>query len=91
MVEANYDKNSLNPELPNYEHVMRGHASLDTCMDIISANKTPELRNVIMCHLGHSASFQKCFIESMEEITGFGVNIDCAVSGLSIELCKDPF
>ncbi len=91
LVEANYDKNSLNPEIPNYEHVMRGHASLDTCMDIISANKTPELRNVIMCHLGHSSSSRERFVESMEKITGFGVNVDCAASGLSIELCKDPF
>ena len=44
-----------------------------------------------MCHLGHSSSSRERFVESMEKITGFGVNVDCAVSGLSIELCKDPF
>ena len=91
LIEANYDMKFVNSNIPNYEHKLKGHCSLETCMDIIRSNKAPSLRNIIMCHLSGISGLNEYFTEAMEKTAGFGVKVDCAVPGLQVELKKDPF
>ena len=91
LIEANYQEQFIDRELPNYEHKLLGHASMETCIGAIKANQSPNLRNVIMCHLGSGSSLPEYFINEMLEVTGRNVNVACAVQGLVVEIKKDPF
>ena len=91
LIEANYQEQFIDKDIPNYEHKLLGHASLETCIGAIKANESPNLRSVIMCHLGAGSSAGKYFINEMQKVTGMNVNVDCAVPGLVVEMNKDPF
>lgn len=91
LIEANYQEQFVDKDLPNYEHKLLGHASLETCLGAIKANQSPNLRTVIMCHLGAGSSSGKYFVNEMQKVTGRNVNVDCAVPGLTIEINKEPF
>lgn len=91
LIEANYQEQFIDKDIPNYEHKILGHASLETCIGAIKANQSPNLRTVIMCHLGAGSSAGKYFINEMQKETGRNVNVDCAVPGLVVEVNKDPF
>lgn len=91
LIEANYQEQFIDRDLPNYEHKLLGHASLETCIGAIIANQSPNLRNVIMCHLGGGSSMAEYFICEMQKVTGRSVNLDCAVPGLVVEVNKEPF
>jgi phosphoribosyl 1,2-cyclic phosphodiesterase len=91
LIEANYQEQFIDKDIPNYEHKLLGHASLETCIGAIKSNQSPNLRNVIMCHLGAGSSSGKYFISEMQKVTGRNVNVACAVPGLAVEINKDPF
>lgn len=91
LIEANYQDQFIDRGLPNYEHKLLGHASLETCIGAIKANQTPNIRNVIMCHLGAGSSSGKYFINEMQKEIGRDVNVVCAAPGLVVEMNKDPF
>lgn len=91
LIESNYQEQFVDRDLPNYEHKLLGHASLETCIGAIKANQTPNIRNVIMCHLGAGSSSGKYFINEMQKEIGRDVNVACAVPGLVVEMNKDPF
>lgn len=91
LIEANYQEQFIDKDIPNYEHKLLGHASLETCIGAIKANQSPSLRNVIMCHLGAGSSSGKYFINEMQKVTGSNVNVVCAKPGLIAEMNKDPF
>jgi phosphoribosyl 1,2-cyclic phosphodiesterase len=91
LIEANYQEQFIDKDIPNYEHKLLGHASLETCIGAIKANQSPNLRSVTMCHLGAGSSAGKYFINEMQKVTGRNVNVDCAVPGLAVEINKDPF
>lgn len=91
LIEANYQEQFIDKDLPNYEHKLLGHASLETCIGAIKANDTPNLRNVVMCHLGGGSSLEEYFISEMQKVTGKSVNVACALPGLVIELNSEPF
>ena len=91
LIESNYQEQFVDRDLPNYEHKLLGHASLETCIGAIKANQTPNIRNVIMCHLGAGSSSGKYFINEMQKEIGRDVNVACVVPGLVVEMNKDPF
>ena len=91
LIEANYQEQFIDKNLPNYEHKLLGHASLESCIGAIKANNSPNLRNIIMCHLGAGSSSGKYFINEMQKVTGRSINVNCAIPGLAVELDKSPF
>ena len=91
LIECNYDEQFIDTNIPNYEHKIKGHCSLDTCLNIIWANETVALRNVIMCHLSASSDYSGYFIKRMREVAGIGVKVACAKPGLSVELNENIF
>ena len=51
-------------------HIISGHMSLDTCKQIVESNKTPNMQNVILCHLSQgNADSDKC-IEEVKNVAG---------------------
>lgn len=50
IVECNYQKEYVSRDLANYEHKIAGHCELQTTKDFIVANKTENLKNVVIVH-----------------------------------------
>ena len=91
LIEANYQEQFIDKNIPNYEHKLMGHASLETCIGAIRANQSPNLRSVIMCHLGGGSSSDKYFVNEMQKVTGKAVLVDCSRPGGTWEINKEPF
>ncbi|WP_024735334.1 MBL fold metallo-hydrolase [Enterocloster asparagiformis] len=91
LIECNYSMNFVDQSITYYEHILRGHASLQTCMEVIRKNRTPKLRNVILCHISQKSESGEYFMAEVEKVAGIGTKVCCATPGLSLELSKDPF
>lgn len=98
MVEANYsqdilDENVASGEIPQSlrNRIMKSHMSFNTAKGMVEANKSPHLRNVIMCHLSTRNSDKKRFQEEMQEVAGPYCNVAVAKKGLELEINKYPF
>lgn len=91
LVEANYDKRIIDSSHPAKEHILRGHLELQTTKDFISANKTPDLRNIILCHLSSENADPETMQKEVQSVAGKWVNVDVAHAGLEVELSKYPF
>lgn len=81
LIEANYDKSLVSAESMKREHVLRGHAEIETTLGIIEANKTNALRRVILCHLSHENADPIDFTTRAQEVAGKGVTVDFAAAG----------
>lgn len=89
--ECNYQKELVERDLPNYEHKIRGHCSLETCKSFIESNKTNALRTVILCHMGAETTIAEECLEEVQKVVGEGVKCFCAVAGNDYELSLYPF
>lgn len=90
LVEANYSLDCMEPtDSPKRSHVLTGHMSIDTTVEFLQANKSPELLNVVLLHLSESNSDEAQFKAAAEAVA------DCPVwvadKGLEIELRNVPF
>lgn len=88
LCECNYQKELVERDLPNYEHKIRGHCSLDTCKSFIETNKTSALRTVILCHMGAETTIAEECLAEVQNVTGEGVNVVVARKGLEVELIE---
>ena len=85
LIECNYQQELVDRDLPNYEHKIRGHCSLDTCKEFIKVNATDSLQTVILCHLGQeTAEPEECVAEVQKIVPS--ANVDVARAGLEVEL-----
>ena len=91
LLECNHMDDSLERDSAKYEHVLKGHSSVSTVRDIILANKTPDLRNVILCHLSSENADPETMQKEVQSVAGKWVNVDVAHAGLEVELSKYPF
>lgn len=91
MVEMNYDMNLVNKDNPNYEHVLRGHASCDTALKIISTNDNPMLLNVVLIHLSDKNADSAEFQQKTKETVKYGADVYVAEKGLEVDLNLLPF
>lgn len=98
MVEANYsqeilDENMNNNVIPKSlrDRIMKSHMSFDTALNMVKANKNPQLRNVILCHLSSRNSDKKRFKEDMQEVVGPCCNVTVAKKGIEVDLSLVPF
>ena len=91
LVEANYDKRIIDSSHPAKEHILRGHLELQTTKDFISANKTPDLRNIILCHLSSENADPETMQKEVQSVAGKWVKVDVAHAGMTVELSKYPF
>lgn len=82
---------SLERDSAKYEHVLKGHSSVSTVRDIILANKTPDLRDVILCHLSSENADPERMKSEIQQAAGKWVNVAVAKSGMTVELSKYPW
>mgnify|MGYP004506080015 CR=1 FL=1 len=90
MIEANYSKDIINQDNPNFDHVCRGHMELGTTLEFLKANKGPDLRNVVLLHLSDNNSDDALFAKKTKEAVGVA-DVYVADKGMEIELNKEPF
>lgn len=91
MIECNYQKELVERDLPNYEHKIRGHASLETCKNFITANKTNALRTVVLCHMGQETTVAEECLAEVQSVCGAGVKCVVAAAGETVGLSQYPF
>lgn len=93
LIEANYISRLVDRDIPNYEHKLRGHCSLQTCMDLLNVNKSDALKTVILCHLSEENANAEEMVSEVQSVVGSGVFIDYARAGRQWELNGDecPF
>lgn len=91
LLECNHMNDSLESDSAKYEHVIKGHSSVSTVRDIILANKTPDLRNVILCHLSSENADPDRMKQEIQKVAGKWVNVEIAEKGKIFELSRFPF
>ncbi len=89
LIECNYMKDLVDRDLPQYEHKIRGHCSLDYCKKFIEDNKTPALRTVLLLHMGAETCEPMECVEEVEKVANCPVY--AAHKGFEIELSELPF
>ena len=85
LIECNYQQELVNRDLPNYEHKIRGHCSLDTCKEFIKVNATDSLQTVILCHLGQETTEPMECVAEIQKIVPVA-NVFVAERGLEVPL-----
>lgn len=91
LLECNHMNDSLESDSAKYEHVIKGHSSVSTVRDIILANKTPDLRNVVLCHLSSENADPDRMKSEIQQVSGKWVAVDIAEKGKVFELSRFPF
>lgn len=91
LIEANYDARLIPEDHPARIHILKGHMELQTTKGFIQANKSSELRNVVLCHMSEDNMDYAVMQKEVSEVAGKRVNIIVAESGLDVELSKFPF
>ena len=91
LLECNHMDDSLEKDSAKYEHVIKGHSSVSTVRDIILANKTPDLRNVVLCHLSSENADPDRMKSEIQQVSGKWVAVDIAEKGKVFELSRFPF
>jgi len=90
LIECNYQKNLVDRDLPQYEHKIRGHCSLDYCKRFIKDNKASSLRTVILLHMGDETCDPMKCVEEVQKVVPMA-NVDYAEKGKEWELSEFPF
>lgn len=91
LLECNHMDDSLERDSAKYEHVLKGHSSVSTVRDIILANKTPDLRNVILCHLSSENADPDRMKSEIQQVVGKWVRVEIAEKNSVVSLSKYPF
>ena len=91
LLECNHMDDLMDSSSANYVHALKGHSSVSTVRDIILANKTPDLRNVILCHLSSENADPETMQKEVQSVAGKWVKVDVAHAGDKYVLSKYPF
>ena len=91
LLECNHMDDLLGRDSAKYEHVLKGHPSISTVRDIILANKTPDLRNIILCHLSSENADPETMQREIQSVAGKWVKVDVAHAGDKYVLSKYPW
>lgn len=91
LLECNHMDDLLERDSAKYEHVLKGHSGISTVRDIILANKTPDLRNVILCHLSSENADPETMQKEVQSVAGKWVRVDVAHAGMELKMSKYPF
>lgn len=91
LIECNHQADLVDRSEAKYEHSLRGHSELETVKEIIRVNKTPDMRNVILCHLSDGWSDPETMQREIQSVAGKWVNVEIAEKGKTRELSRFPF
>lgn len=85
LIECNYQNEYVDRSADNRNHVLKGHAELQTTIGIVKDN-ADSLKTVILCHLSKENSNPEECIAEVKKVVGSGVYVDYARKGFEIEL-----
>ena len=91
VLECNHMDNLMDSSSANYIHALKGHSSLSVVKDFVEVNKTPDLRNIILCHLSSENADPEIMQKEVQSVAGKWVNVAVAHAGFEVELSKYPF
>ena len=91
LLECNHMDDLMDSSSANYVHALKGHSSVSTVRDIILANKTPDLRNIILCHLSSENADPETMQKEVQSVAGKWVNVAVAHAGDEYVLSKYPW
>ena len=91
LLECNHQADLVDRSEAKYEHSLRGHSELETVKEIIRVNKTPDMRDVILCHLSDGWSDPDRMKREVQEVVEKWVRVEVAEKGFQCELSKYPF
>ena len=89
LLGVNYDSALLSGDDAKRNHVIRGHMSIDTACEFVKANASPDLQNVVMCHLSSENAEPDSFIKKMRRVVPAMCNVLAATPGMELDL-KNP-
>lgn len=91
LLECNHQADLVDRSEAKYEHSLRGHSELETVKEIVRVNKTPDMRNVILCHLSDGWSDQETMQKEVQSVSGKWVSVSVAKAGMELKMSKYPF
>ena len=91
LLESNHMDNLMDSGSVNYIHALKGHSSLSVVKSFVEVNKTPDLRNIILCHLSSENADPETMQKEVQSVAGKWVNVAVAHAGFEVELSKYPF
>lgn len=87
LIECNYIKDMVDTDLPNFAHKIKGHSELQTTKGIVKTNRSDDLANVILCHMGAGTCNKERIISEIQKIVP-KANVDVAEVGKEFILRK---
>ena len=91
LIECNHIMDLVDTTEAKYRHSIGGHSDLSTICELLKVNKTPDMRNVILCHLSDGWSDPDRMKQEVQEVVGKWVAVDVAEKGKAWEMNKYPF
>lgn len=91
VLECNHMDNLMDSSSANYIHALKGHSSLSVVKSFVEVNKTPDLRNVILCHLSNENADPDRMKSEIQQVAGKWVKVEIAEKGKAFELSRLPF
>lgn len=80
LIECNYSDSQNLIHEEKYEHVLKGHSSLQTALGVVEANMTDALKCVVLCHVSATEDGE-AMREKVQELVGDGVSVYVARKG----------
>ena len=91
ILESNHMDSLMDSSSANYIHALKGHSSLSVVKSFVEVNKTPDLRNIILCHLSSENADPETMQREIQSVAGKWVRVEVAHAGMSVELNKYPW
>lgn len=86
LIECNYQKDLVDKEADNRNHVLRGHAELQTTLGIVEDNNSDSLKNVLLCHLSNRNCVSNECVNEVQKIVNKDVYVDYCRKGFEVTL-----
>ena len=80
LIECNYASSDTLIHEAKYEHVLKGHSSLQTALGVVEANMTYALRCVVLCHVS-AVEDGEAMREQVQNLVGENVAVYVARKG----------
>ena len=91
VLECNHMDNLMDSSSANYIHSIKGHSSLSVVKSFVEVNKTPDLRNIILCHLSSENADPETMQREIQSVAGKWVSVAVAKAGDEYILSKYPW
>lgn len=85
MLEVNYQDEYIDENAVNFNHKVKGHMSLNTCLEFIKSNATPNLKTITIIHMNKLTCDEYETVKRIKEIVP-DVTVNVADKGLEINL-----